>query len=254
MLTVSEALARFLSVRHYSRFSLKAVLFDMDGVLFDSMKNHTLAWHKAVSGEGIPCERNEFYRYEGSTGAGTIHSLFQRTYGRNATPGEVDRIYGEKSRYFNEMAEPEPMPGAKEILEQVVGAGLKPVLVTGSGQNSLLERLEKIYPATFLPEYRVTAFDVRNGKPHPEPYLKGLEKAGVRAWEALVIENAPLGVEAAHHAGIFTIAVNTGPLSEESLWEAGADRVYPDMPALSADFQEIIRHMLPSVNAEIRLS
>ena len=46
---------------------LKAVLFDMDGVLFDSMKNHTLAWYRALSSREIPCERDEFYQYEGAT-------------------------------------------------------------------------------------------------------------------------------------------------------------------------------------------
>jgi beta-phosphoglucomutase-like phosphatase (HAD superfamily) len=73
----------------------------------------------------------------------------------------------------------------------------------------------------------VTAFDVKHGKPHPEPYLMGLEKAGVSASEAIVIENAPLGVEAAHAAGIYTIAVNTGPLSPKVLLDAGADIVLP---------------------------
>ena len=73
----------------------------------------------------------------------------------------------------------------------------------------------------------VTAFDVKHGKPHPEPYLMGLAKAGVSASEAVVIENAPLGVQAAHAAGIYTMAVNTGPLSPKVLLDAGADIVLP---------------------------
>lgn len=52
---------------------LKAVLFDMDGVLFDSMKNHTLAWYRALSSRKIPCERDEFYQYEGATAEWTIN-------------------------------------------------------------------------------------------------------------------------------------------------------------------------------------
>ena len=87
----------------------------------------------------------------------------------------------------------------------------------------------------------VTAFDVRQGKPHPEPYLKGLEKAGVAAAEALVVENAPLGVQAAVAAGIFTVAVNTGPIPAEKLREAGAGVVLPGMPALADSFDDVVR-------------
>ena len=57
----------------------------------------------------------------------------------------------------------------------------------------------------------------------------GLEKAGIKAEEAIVVENAPLGVQAAKGAGIFVIAANTGPLEDEILKEAGADIVVPGL-------------------------
>ena len=79
----------------------------------------------------------------------------------------------------------------------------------------------------------VTGFDVKRGKPDPEPYLMGLEKAGVKAEEAIVVENAPLGVESAKGAGIFTIAANTGPLEDNILKEAGADIVLPGLQAVA---------------------
>ena len=75
----------------------------------------------------------------------------------------------------------------------------------------------------------VTGFDVKLGKPYPEPYLKGLQKAGIKPEEGIVIENAPLGVQAGHAAGIYTIAANTGPLADEVLKKAGADVVLPGM-------------------------
>lgn len=220
---------------------LEAVLFDMDGVLFDSMKNHTLAWYKTMAGMGIACERDEFYLYEGATGEWTINRIFRRAYGREATAEEIEGIYAEKSRWFNELPPVEVMPGAKEVLEQVRELDLIPVVVTGSGQRSLLERLEREFPGVFVAERMVTAFDVRQGKPHPEPYLKGLEKAGVTAAEALVVENAPLGVQAAVAAGIFTVAVNTGPIPAEKLREVGAGVVLPGMPALADSFDDVVR-------------
>lgn len=217
---------------------LKAVLFDMDGVLFDSMKNHTLAWQQAMEAEGIPTERDEFYLYEGCTGAGTIHRLFRRTFGRDATDTEIERIYRKKSRRFNEMPEVCPVPGIREVLKPVVDRKLTTVLVTGSGQGSLLARLEDEFPGVFSPEKRVTAADVKHGKPHPEPYLKGLDKAGVAAAEALVVENAPMGVKAAKAAGIFTVAVTTGPIPVSLLYEAGADAVFPDMLSFARSLGE----------------
>lgn len=235
----TDAIARFLQEKGYQRIQLKAVLFDMDGVLFDSMKNHTLAWYQAVSERNIPCKREEFYGYEGATGKWTVNHLFQQMYHREATEDEVEQIYAAKSRYFNNLPQAAAMPGAARLLEQVKEKGLIPVLVTGSGQRSLLERLEKTYPKVFTPETMVTAFDVQKGKPDPEPYLQGIKKVGIQPWEAMVVENAPLGVQAAAAAGIFTVAVNTGPLPEEELWKAGANLVYSGMPALETDFKKL---------------
>ena len=86
----------------------------------------------------------------------------------------------------------------------------------------------------------MTAFDVEHGKPHPEPYLKGLKKAHAMPDEAFIIENAPLGVKAGVAAGVFTIAVNTGPIPEKQLQEAGADLIYPDMSALQKYLPQLL--------------
>lgn len=70
------------------------------------------------------------------------------------------------------------MPGSWEILQKIKAEGLTPILVTGSGQLSLLDRLAHNFPGMFQREHMVTAFDVRYGKPNPEPYLMGLERPG----------------------------------------------------------------------------
>ena len=126
------------------------------------------------------------------------------------------------------------MRGMAEVLEKVKSLGLEIYIVTGSGQASLLDTLNHYFPNTFYKEKMVTAYDVKKGKPDPEPYLMALEKAGLQANEAIVVENAPLGVRSAKGAGIFTIAVNTGILKDDDLWQAGADVVLPDMAALLA--------------------
>lgn len=208
---------------------LRAVLFDMDGVLFDSMPNHAYAWSHAMTQFGLEMTAYEAYLHEGRTGSGTIDILTQRYWGRNATEEEIERIYAAKAELFNTLPEPKPMPGALEALTAARELGCKIVLVTGSAQTSLLERLEEHYPGFFCEELMVTGFDVKYGKPTPEPYLMGLQKVGVRAEEAIVVENAPLGVESAKGAGIFTIAANTGPLEDSILKDAGADVVVSGM-------------------------
>ncbi len=209
----------------------------MDGVLFDSMPNHSYAWSHAMTQFGLEMTAYEAYLHEGRTGSGTINVLAQRYWGRDATPEEVERIYAAKSKLFSTLPEPKPMPGALEALTAARELGCKIVLVTGSAQASLLEHLEQYYPGFFRQELMVTGFDVKRGKPDPEPYLMGLQKAGIRAGEAIVVENAPLGVESAHGAGIFTIAANTGPLEDSLLRDAGADIVVPGMMEVAALLQ-----------------
>lgn len=72
---------------------------------------------------------------------------------------------------------------------------------------------------------------MKRGKPNPEPYLCGLKKAGVMPWEAIVVENAPLGVRAAVAANVFTVAVNTGPLPQKMLADEGANLIFESMPS-----------------------
>ena len=83
-----------------------------------------------------------------------------------ATQEEIESIYQEKSVLFNSYTEAEQMPGAWELLQKIKNEGLVPMVVTGSGQLSLLERLEHNFPGTFHKELMVTAFDVKYGKPN----------------------------------------------------------------------------------------
>lgn len=234
-----DSINNYLRTHHYTKINLKAVLFDMDGVLFDSMPYHAEAWHKVMCEHQMPLSREEAYLHEGRTGASTINIVCRRELNREASPDEIEAIYKEKTIAFNSFPEAKPMPGAKETLHKVKASGLIPMVVTGSGQSSLLNRLDNNYPDTFKQELMVTAFDVKYGKPDPEPYLMALAKGNLKANEAIVIENAPLGVEAGVAAGIFTIAVNTGPLDDNILLNAGANLLFPSMQALCDAWEEI---------------
>ena len=231
----------YLRKHHYQRIDLHAALFDMDGVLFDSMKRHAWSWHEAMKHYGFELSEEEVYFHEGRTGAGTINSVSLRHRGHGATEDEIREIYGYKSMLFNSRPPVAVMPGAPALLRQVKASGVTPIVVTGSGQKTLLEKLQSGFPGIFQPELMVTAFDVKVGKPHPEPYLMGLAKARVRADQAIVVENAPMGVKAGVAAGIFTIAVNTGPLPDSALLDAGADLLFPSMQALSDAWADLLK-------------
>ena len=110
-------IVRFLQRHHYTAVSPRAALIDMDGTLYDSMKNHTAAWHRLITEAGIPCTREEFYLYEGRTGASTINHLVNRAWGRDATDEEKAHLYQLKTVYFNELPPVQPMPGAATMLQ-----------------------------------------------------------------------------------------------------------------------------------------
>lgn len=234
-----EAINNYLKKHGYDSINLKAVLFDMDGVLFDSMPNHAESWHKVMKDIGLHLSRKEAYMHEGRTGASTINLVSQRQRGCDANEEEIQAIYKAKTVAFNKCPVAEAMPGALETLQQVQAAGLTPMVVTGSGQASLLDRLNANFPNCFQSHLMVTAYDVTHGKPHPEPYLMALDKGGLKANEAIVIENAPLGVQAAVAAGIFTIAVNTGPLEDEVLLNEGAHLLFHSMNELNEAWAEL---------------
>ena len=217
-----------------SQFSiLKAVLFDMDGILYDSMPTHVQAYSDTLSKWGLKAEPEDFYMMEGRTGHSTIDIIINRNFGRNATIEEKETIYSQKAQRFVELNKvPKLIPDVLDVLEKVKQLGLMRIVVTGSGQPTLFNSLDSHFPSFFERDLMVTAFDVQYGKPHPEPFLMGLKKANLKPEEAIAIENAPLGIESAVAAGIYTIAVNTGPLPDEVLLKAGANALFPSMKAL----------------------
>lgn len=236
---LQQEISSYLARSGNNQLKVKTFLFDMDGVLFNSMPFHAISWCKAAKEFGLELSEPQVYMNEGRTGASTINELTMKTFGRAATEEEMEKIYARKSEIFNSCGVADPMKGAAQLLNSIKAKGLKIVLVTGSGQKSLLDKLNRCFPGIFSPENMVTAFDVKYGKPNPEPYLIGLKKAGVQANEAVVVENAPLGVRAGVAAGIFTIAVNTGPLPDEVLSGEGANVVFPSMQYFADHFAEV---------------
>lgn len=204
----------------------------MDGVLIDSMKYHCKTWVDAFAEYNIDFDPQMAYRNEGRTGASTINLAFKNQKGRNATPKEIEDIYNLKTKMFRSLPPAEAIPKMASFVEQLKREGVDLWVVTGSAQDSLLSRLSEHYENCFSNNKMVTGKDVNIGKPHPEPYLKALERSGYESNEVFVIENAPLGVESSVAANIYTIAINTGILPNTELKEKRADIIVSNVDEL----------------------
>ena len=220
---------------------IKAVLFDMDGVLYDSMKNHAVAWVQSMQKFGINMTADDAYATEGARGVDTIRYMVRQQKGIEISEAQAQEMYDEKSRIFHSMPEAPIMPGILSLMEQISNAGISIGVVTGSGQKPLIARILRDFGKYVTPEHITTAYDVPRGKPNPDPYLIGLQKAGnLQPSEAIVVENAPLGIRAGIAANIYTVAVNTGPLADQVLLDAGASILFHTMKELSDSWKEVL--------------
>lgn len=238
---MTNKIINYLKKNEFRKLDLQAVLFDMDGIIYNSMPAHQLSWDKTIQEWGLKAKPNESFLEEGKPARLMINALFQRSVKRDATHQEAEDFYKRKTELFFEYDKGMLIPGIKETMEIIKDRKLKPILVTGSSQPELFERLNNDLPNVFKPETMITAYDVKIGKPDPEPYLMGLKKAGSLAPnQAIVIENAPLGVASAHNAAIFTVAVNTGPLENKVLIDSGADLLMESLEEFNYKLPELL--------------
>lgn len=239
----AKAINQYLQLQGHQALQLRAVLFDMDGVLFDSMPYHADAWSQVMTDAGFTFSREDVYMNEGRTGADTINTASLAQFGKPATQQFIDSLCQAKCEIFATYELPPRMTGAIELVQKVKACGLTPMIVTGSGTPTLLDRIQSNFPGLFNENHIVSSFNVKRGKPFPDPYLLALEKGKFSPNEVIVIENAPLGVTAGVAAGLFTIAANTGPLSNQVLSDAGASLVYPSMQTLSDEWEKLLHHL-----------
>ena len=230
----------FLKSGGYPAWQPKVVLFDMDGVLYNSMPNHAASWHSSMKEYGITISEEEAYMNEGMRGVEVIKRLVKEQKGVDIDDDTAAEMYRTKSEYYAACKRADLIPGVKNLQEAIVHAGLRVGVVTGSGQRTLLERILHDFQGLVSADIFITANNVKKGKPDPEPYLTGMKMAGTTPWQTIVVENAPLGVRAAKAAGCFTIAVNTGPLPDSVLLNERADLVVHTMDEVTALLPSLI--------------
>lgn len=190
-------------------FSCSAILFDLDGVLCDSTGAVDREWREWARRKGVDADAVMAIAH----GVRTIE-VIRRVAPHLDAQAEADAIENDEA---SDQAGVVVMPGAVELVGSIP-QGRWGVVTSGS---RLLAGARLPFCGLPVPEVLVTSDDVTNGKPHPEPYLKGAERLGFDPAECLVIEDAPAGIEAARAAGMKVIGI-TSTYATERLSEATA--------------------------------
>jgi beta-phosphoglucomutase len=199
-----------------SRF--RAIIFDMDGVIVDSMAYHYLAWYEALKPYGIRVSCFDVYSKEGERWDKTLRGLFKRS-GIKASDKLLKRVFLSRKKIFRKYFKRFIFSGAKEFLVCLKNKGYLLGLATGTPEAEI----KKILPASIkgLFDCIIPGDKVKKGKPHPEPYLRAAKALKIKAGLCAVVENAPLGIESAKRAGMFCIALTTS-LPRQYLFKADA--------------------------------
>ena len=185
---------------------IDGILFDMDGVLIDSMSAHADAWIAALGELGLSVDETEIYLREGEKGEVSAKD-FLRQAGMMSTKARVRTVLERKEAKFAERGVIRPFPAAEETIAALAGRGVPIGLVTGTSRGEL----ERVLPPAIKDamDVVVTGDQVLHGKPHPEPYLKGVMGLQTRAGRTLVVENAPYGIQSAIAAETVCLAVRS---------------------------------------------
>jgi beta-phosphoglucomutase family hydrolase len=214
--------------------SAQAFIFDMDGTLLDNMRFHTEAWKETIEALGHPPVDPR--TWEQRTSGIPNRTIFAELLGV-ATPDVSEWIERKEAAYRRAAADRlRPVDGLIQFLDRAEEAGIQLALATGAGPANIEFNLQALDLARRFPVI-VGADDVSRGKPDPEVFLTAADRLGVRANRCVVFEDAPLGIEAAHRAGMRVVALTT-MLSADDL------ATLPGVATAAADYRNIVPHHL----------
>ncbi|MBN1897001.1 MAG: HAD family phosphatase [Candidatus Aenigmarchaeota archaeon] len=193
---------------------IKAVIFDWDGTLADSLKYHYAAYKVALE-PYMKLKPGDIYKREGGKSMDIISDLLRNV---QIDEYEMKRIVERKQKYYKYNAVSIRMlPGGRKLIENLRKLNFKIGLATGTHREGLMMSLKEDEVGLF--DYILTADETKKAKPDPEPYINCMKALDVRPEETVVIENAPLGVESAKSAGCLCVAI-TSTVKKEDLKRA----------------------------------
>lgn len=185
---------------------IKAVFFDLDGTLVDSMPAHEQAWTTVLGELGIQLTALYVQLHEGEKADDTFRRLLSE-HGLHYSDAQMHALLERKRALYRAAAPAGLIPEARALVQACAARGLMCAIVTGSVRSNL----NGVVPPEDVRLFRhiITADDYARGKPAPDPYLLAVEKSGLSAPECLALENAPLGIQSARAAGVLTVAITT---------------------------------------------
>jgi beta-phosphoglucomutase len=194
----------------------KAILFDLDGVIVDTLHYHYLAWDKMFSELGGSVSEHSVLLHEGRASREILPLLLQEAGVSLATDLHHDFIE-RKRAYYRSIVRIGYYPKAFDVIDTLRTRGYKTALVTATALRNMENTLSPDQRAHF--DFIITGDEVPRAKPYPDPYLIAARQLGIDPGACVVVENAPLGIESAKNAGMFCIAIET-TLSKEYLQHA----------------------------------
>ena len=216
---------------------MRALIFDLDGTLVDTVYAHVFAWQRALSESGMAIDGWRIHRRIGMSG-GLFTRAVGREIGRELTPEEAQAIQRRHGELFLELlTERRPLPGAVELLQFLRKTGIPHGIAT-SGRRPDIDR--SLAALGVGPELVVIERgDVPRAKPEPDLFLACQKKLGVLPEECYVVGDAVWDLLAARRAGMLSVGLLSGGYGEDELGRAGAFRVYRDAAELYRSLDEL---------------
>ena len=180
----------------------KAILFDLDGTLAQTMEFHYEAWRKAMLNYGIDLAPEDYYPLEGTN----LYQLAKKLFAlHKLNGGDEKELVNNKEKFYLDTNTFVLYPGVVELLNVIKSNNIKLGLVTARLRNSL----NSTAPLEFLKIFDsiITGNDTNEGKPSPQPFLKAAKKLGVIPEDCIAVENSPVGIASARNAKIYCIAI-----------------------------------------------
>lgn len=197
----------------------KGIIFDMDGVLIDSMPFHAEAMRIAIKEEtNHDIDKKIIYLLEGMPGAELVKELFKREkIDKNIDDSFPVRISKRKKEIFKEIQNSKSIEGARELVNDLRSCGCLKAVVSGSSKQEIEVILDKNIGSKNF-DMIITGDELGvEGKPDPKPFKTALQKMNLKPSEAIVVENSPLGIEAAKQASLrYIVTLNNTPLDISS--------------------------------------
>ncbi|HEV8535206.1 MAG TPA: HAD family hydrolase [Candidatus Limnocylindria bacterium] len=216
---------------------MRALIFDLDGTLVDTVYAHVFAWQRALAEAGLAVEGWKVHRRIGMSG-GLFTRAVAREAGRPLTDEEARQIQTRHGALFRSLLpERRPLPGAVELLGWLREARVPHAIAT-SGRHP---EIDASLTALGVPSDTVVVDrgDVLRAKPEPDLFLKCQERLGVAPADCYVVGDAVWDLLAARRAGMLSVGLLSGGYGEDELTSAGAFRVYRDPADLYRSLDEL---------------